>query len=78
MLKMLKIDSLTVGPERIVLVPGSDSALDPVRAITLIAAHGERYSLTPDSKFIARVKILSLQDLYHSVATLLRELSFRD
>jgi transcription-repair coupling factor (superfamily II helicase) len=78
MLKMLKIESLTVGPERIVLVPGADSALDPIRAITLISSHGEKYSLTPDSKFIARVKILSLQDLYHSVSTLLRELSFRD
>ncbi len=78
MLKMLKIDSLTVGPERIALVPGADSALDPVRAIALISSHGDKYSLTPDSKFVARVKILSLQDLYHSVSTLLRELSFRD
>jgi transcription-repair coupling factor (superfamily II helicase) len=78
MLKMLKIDSLTVGPERIALVPGSGSALDPVRAIALISSHGDKYSLTPDSKFVARVKILSLQDLYHSVSTLLRELSFRD
>lgn len=78
MLKMLKIDSLTVGPERIVLVPGEESSLDPIRAIALISAHGEKYSLTPDSKFVARVKILSLQDLYHSVSTLLRELSFRD
>ncbi len=78
MLKMLKIDSLTVGPERIVLVPGTGSALDPIRAIALVSSHGEKYSLTPDSKFIARVKILSLQDLYHSVSTLLRELSFRD
>ncbi len=77
MLKMLKIDSLTVGPERIVLVPGKESALDPVRAIALVAGHGEKYSLTPDSKFIAKVKILSLQDLYHSVSTLLKELSFR-
>jgi transcription-repair coupling factor (superfamily II helicase) len=78
MLKMLKIDSLTVGPERIVLVPGTDSALDPVRAIALVSSHGGKYSLTPDSKFIAKVKILSLQDLYHSVSTLLQELSFRD
>lgn len=78
MLKMLKIDSLTVGPERIALVPGADSALDPIRAIALVSSHGDKYSLTPDSKFVARVKILSLQDLYHSVSTLLRELSFRD
>ncbi|MBS1963351.1 MAG: transcription-repair coupling factor [Bdellovibrionales bacterium] len=78
MLKMLKVDALTVGPERVVLSPGADSALDPIRAIALVSSHGEKYSLTPDSKFIARVKILSLQDLYHSVSTLLRELSFRD
>ena len=78
MLKVLKIDALTVGPERVVLSPGKDSALDPVRAIALVSSHGEKYSLTPDSKFITRVKILSLQDLYHSVSTLLRELSFRD
>jgi transcription-repair coupling factor (superfamily II helicase) len=78
MLKMLKVDALTVGPERVVLVPGKESALDPVRAIALVSSHGAKYQLTPDSKFIAKVKILSLQDLYHSVSTLLRELSFRD
>lgn len=78
LLKVLKVDALTVGPERVVLVPGKDSALDPIRAIALISSHGDKYQLTPDSKFIARVKILSLQDLYHSVSTLLRELSFRD
>lgn len=78
LLKVLKIDALTVGPERVVLTPGKDSSLDPIRAISLVSAHGEKYQLTPDSKFVARVKILSLQELYHSVSTLLQELSFRD
>lgn len=78
LLKVLKIDALTVGPERVVLTPGKDSALDPIRAIALISSHDDKYQLTPDSKFVARVKILSLQELYHSVSTLLQELSFRD
>lgn len=78
LLKVLKVDSLTMGPERVVLVPGADSALDPIRAIALMAGHGDKYTITPDSKFVAKVKILSIQDLYHTVSTLLRELSFRD
>lgn len=78
LLKVLKIDALTVGPQRVVLTPGVDSALDPVRAIALMSSHGDKYALTPDSKFVAKVKILSLQDLFHTVSTLLRELTFRD
>jgi transcription-repair coupling factor (superfamily II helicase) len=77
MLKVLRIDALTVGPERVVLTPGKESLLDPVRAIALVSSHAKKYSLTPDSKFIAQVKILSLQDLYQTVSTLLSELSFR-
>ncbi|MBC7691272.1 MAG: transcription-repair coupling factor [Methylotenera sp.] len=73
-LKKIGIDSLTVGPERIVLVPGPNSQLDPVRAIALISSHAQKYQLTPDSKFVTKVTITSLRDLYFTLQTLLKEL----
>lgn len=76
-LKLLRVDALTVGPERVVLTPGSNSLLDPIRAISLVASQSAKYQLTPDSKFIAKVKILSLKDLYFTVHTLLKEMQFR-
>lgn len=76
LLKALRIESLTVGPERLAFTTEKDSALDPVRAIALISSQPSRYTLTPDSKFIVTVKILSVKDLYFAVSTLLKELKF--
>lgn len=76
MLKALRVDALTVGPEKVVLTPGSQSSLDPVRAIALVASQPKKYQLTPESKFIAQVKTLSLKDLYFTIHTLLTEMQF--
>jgi len=76
MLKALRVDALTVGPEKVVLTPGLDSSLDPVRAIALVASQPGKYQLTPESKFIAKVKTLSLKDLYFTIHTLLNEMQF--
>src|SRR5262249_28914016 len=43
LLKGLGIDSLTVGAERVSLVPGPGSRLDPARAISLISGDPHRY-----------------------------------
>ncbi len=76
LLKTLRIESLTVGPERLAFTTEKESALDPTRAIALISSQPNRYQLTPDSKFIMTVKILSVKDLYFAVSTLLKELKF--
>jgi hypothetical protein len=74
---VLGVDALTVGPERVVFAPGAHSKLDPVRAISLVSGQPGKYSLTPDSKFIAKVKTLSLQELYFTVAAILKDLAPR-
>ncbi len=74
-LKRLGIDALTVGPERIVLTPGKGSALDPVRAIALVSGHPKLYSLTPESRFVARETVGSMKDLYFALESLLRNLT---
>ncbi len=73
-LKKLRVDALTQGPEKIVLVPGAGSLLDPVRAIALVSSKPKLYQLTPESKFIANVKIVAIQDLYFALLSLLKEL----
>ena len=74
-LKRLGIDALTVGPERIVLSPGVSSALDPIRAVALVSGHPNRYSLTPESRFVARTVVRSMKDLYFVIQELLKNLS---
>ena len=74
-LRRLGIDAITVGPEKLVLVPGQGSSLDPVRAVALLSAHPSRYQLTPDSRFVARRSVGSMKDLYFSIQDLLRDLA---
>ena len=74
-LRRLGIDAITVGKEKLVLVPGQGSSLDPVRAIALVSAHPTRYQLTPDSRFVASRAIGSMKDLYFSIQELLRDLT---
>jgi len=74
-LKRLGIDALTVGPERVVLVPGPRSALDPVRAIALVSAYPSKYQLLPDSRLVAHLKAASMKDLYFGIQELLKRLS---
>lgn len=74
-LKRLGIDALTVGPERLVLVPGPKSALDPVRAIALVSAHPGRYQLLPDSRLVAQQTARSMKELYFCIQELLQRLS---
>jgi transcription-repair coupling factor (superfamily II helicase) len=77
LLKQHGVDSLTVGPERVSLLPGPNSRLDPVRAISLISAHPGRYQLMPDSKFVAKIPTASLRDLFFSLELLFKDLSAR-
>ena len=55
LLKQTGIDALTVGPERVSLVPAPASRMDPAKAIALVASQPKKYQLTPDSKFIVKV-----------------------
>ena len=74
LLKKLGVDALTVGPERLVLQPGPNSRLDPVRAIALMSGNPGKYQLTPDSKFVTKVTTPTIKDLYFTLATLLDNL----
>ena len=68
---------LTVGPERVSLVSGPGSKLDPVRAIALISGAPSKYQLTPDSKFVAKIPTGNLRDLFFAMETLFKELAAR-
>ena len=67
------IETLTVGPEKVSLLPGPQSRFDPTRIITLISAHPKRYQLTPDSKLVAQVPTQSLRDLFFRLESLFKE-----
>lgn len=75
LLKNLRMDALTAGPERVSLVPGNDSALSPQRAIALIAAQPKKFQITPDSKVVVHLRATSLKDLYLQLDALLRDLA---
>ena len=74
-LKRLKVDAITVGPERVVLSPGKNSSLDPVRAIALVSGHPGQYSFTPESRFVARCSARSMKELYFVIQDLLKNLT---
>ncbi len=73
-LKRAGIDALTVGPEKISLIPGPASRLDPVRAIALVAGNPRVYQLLPDSKFVAKIPNASLRDLFFGLEKLVKDL----
>ena len=77
LLKRNGIDTLTVGPERISLMSGPGSKLDPVRAISLISGNPSKYQLTPDSKFVAKIPTGTLRDLFFALEALFKELAAR-
>jgi transcription-repair coupling factor (superfamily II helicase) len=73
LLKAMGIDALTAGKEKVSLLPGPQSKLDPIRAIALISAYPKKYQITPDSKLVAMVSTESLRDLYFGLETLFKE-----
>lgn len=77
LLKRNGIDTLTVGPERVSLLSGPGSKLDPVRAVSMVSGNPDKYQLTPDSKFVARIPTRSLRDLFFALETLFKDLATR-
>ena len=73
-LKRQGIDALTVGPQKLSLLMGSASAIDPARAIGLVASQPARYQITPDSKFVVTMPVASLRDLFFGLEGLFKEL----
>ncbi len=75
------IDSLTVGQEKVSMVIGSGSAIDPVRAISVVAGDRSRYQLTPDpsgpghTKLVAKMPTDTLRDLFFAIESLLKKLT---
>jgi transcription-repair coupling factor (superfamily II helicase) len=74
LLKQNGIESLTVGPERISLVSGTLSRLNPARAIALVSRSPDQYQLLPDSKFVAKIPTASFQELLFAAEKLLNNL----
>jgi transcription-repair coupling factor (superfamily II helicase) len=74
LLKKSGIDTLTVGPEKVSMVPGPYSKMDPVRAISLASSRGSGFQLTPDSKVIVKIPTTGLRDLYFALETLFKKL----
>lgn len=74
LLKRVGIDALTVGSEKVSLLPGVSGLLDPTRAVAMVSANPSRYQLTPDSKFVAKVPTGSLRDLFFALEGLFKDL----
>lgn len=74
LLKRNGIEALTVGPEKISLLPGSSSRLNPVRAIALVSSKPDRFQLLPDSRFVAKIETGTLRDLLFGLEKLLKDL----
>lgn len=74
LLKKAGVEALTVGPEKVSLLPGPASRLDPVRGISLISSAPDLYQLTPDSKFVAKIATGTLRDLFFALESLLKRL----
>ncbi len=74
LLKRMGIDSLTAGPQKIALVSGADSQLNPARAIALVSAHPDRYQLLPDSKLVVACPTETMRDLFFAVESLVKDL----
>jgi transcription-repair coupling factor (superfamily II helicase) len=75
LLKKIGVDTLTVGPEKFVLLPGPNSRLNPGRAIALLSAHPKKYQLLPDSKFVVTFRTPTLRDLFFALETLFKDLA---
>ena len=73
LLKKRGIQTLTVGPEKVSLVPSTSTPFNPVRIIALISAYPEKYQLTPDSKLIAQAPTQNMRDLFFGLESLFRE-----
>jgi transcription-repair coupling factor (superfamily II helicase) len=75
------IDSLTAGPEKVSMIIGGASSIDPVRAIAIVAGDRTRYQMTPDpsgpghTKLVAKVPTGSLRDLFFAIESLLKKLT---
>jgi hypothetical protein len=67
------IDSLTVGPEKVSLVPGPQSALEPAKVVALLSSRPNDYQLT-DAKLIAKIPTTSLRDLSFGLEALFKKL----
>jgi hypothetical protein len=74
LLKRAGIDSLTVGPEKVSLVSGAGSLLDPARVIALVSSKPSDYQLMPDSKLVAKIPTGTLRDLSFGLEALLVKL----
>lgn len=74
LLKSTGMDGLTVGSEKISLVPGPASRLDPSRAVAWAASAPREFQITPDSKLVVKVPTASLKDLYFSLEGVLSKL----
>jgi hypothetical protein len=62
---------LTVGSDKVSLIAGANSKIDPARAIAIISAHPKQYQLLPDSKLVAEIPTGSLRDLHFGLESLL-------
>jgi len=74
LLKHNGIESLTVGPEKISMLPGAKSGLNPASAIALVASKPDRYQLLPDSRFVAKLETGTLRELLFGMEKLLKDL----
>jgi len=61
------IHAMTVGKEKISLVPHRESRLDPSKAVALMARRPRLLQITPESKLIVHLPCHSLSELYFAL-----------
>jgi len=71
LLKKYRITSLTVGHQRITLIPSVASPLNPVKVISLVSAHPDDFQLTPESKLVLKLQHTTLVELYFGLEKIL-------
>lgn len=74
-LKSVGVSTLTVGSEKLVLVPDHINKIDPIKAISMVAANHKKYQLLPDSRFVINEATKSLRDLYFALNGIFKKIS---
>jgi transcription-repair coupling factor (superfamily II helicase) len=73
LLKKTGMEALTVGPEKISLVSGPQSQLDPVKGIVMVTTYPDQFQLTPDSKLVVKAETKTPRDLYFGLEKLFKD-----
>lgn len=74
LLKIVGIEGITVGKDRVSILPGPHHSLDSQRILGLVSKSPDQYKITPQSKLIAKISSAEVKDLYFSLISLVKQI----